>query len=74
MIANKPKRLNWIGAASVPVVASTAWQMVFDYGRVNGTKRVLVHGAAGNVGAYAIQLAKRVGAEVIATVFARDVD
>jgi len=58
----------------VPVVASTAWQMVFDHGQVDGTKRVLVHGAAGNVGAYAVQFAKRARAEVIATAFTRDVE
>jgi len=74
MIAPKPRRLNYIEAASVPVVASTAWQMVFDHGQVDGTKRVLVHGAAGNVGAYAVQLAKRAGAEVIVTAFTRDVE
>jgi len=74
MIAPKPKRLSHVEAASVPVVASTAWQMVFDHGRVDGTKRVLVHGAAGSVGAYAAQLAKQAGAEVIATAFTRDVD
>jgi NADPH:quinone reductase-like Zn-dependent oxidoreductase len=38
-------------------------EMVFDHGRVNGTKRVLVQGAAGNVGGYAVQLAKRAGAK-----------
>jgi NADPH:quinone reductase-like Zn-dependent oxidoreductase len=74
MIAPKPRRLSDVEAASVPVVASTAWQMVFDHGHVDGTKRVLVHGAAGNVGAYVVQLAKRAGADVIATVYTRDVD
>jgi len=74
MIAAKPRRLSHVEAASVPVVASTAWQMVFDHGQVNSTKRVLVQGAAGNVGAYAVQLAKRTGAEVIGTAFTRDVD
>ena len=74
MIAAKPHRLSHIEAASVPVVASTAWQMVFDYGQVEAGKRVLVHGAAGNVGAYAVQLAKRAGAEVIATAFPRDLE
>ncbi len=74
MIAPKPVRLSHVEAASVPVVASTAWQMVFDHGQVDGTKRVLMHGAAGNVGAYAVQLAKRAGAEVVATAFTRDVD
>ncbi len=74
MIARKPKRLSHVEAASVPVVASTAWQMVFDHGQVDDTKRVLVTGAAGNVGAYAVQLAKRVGAEVTATALTHQVD
>jgi NADPH:quinone reductase-like Zn-dependent oxidoreductase len=65
--------MSFLEAASLPVVACTAWQMVFDYGQVDGTKRVLVHGAAGNVGAYAVQLAKRVAAEVVATAFSSDV-
>ena len=74
MIARKPRRLSHVEAASVPVVATTAWQMVFEHGQVDVTKRVLVHGGAGNVGAYAVQLAKRTGAEVIATSFTRDVE
>ncbi len=74
MIARKPGRLSYVEAASVPVVASTAWQMVFDHGRVDGSQRVLVLGGAGNVGAYAVQFAKRAGAEIIATAFARDLD
>jgi NADPH:quinone reductase-like Zn-dependent oxidoreductase len=74
MIARKPMRLSYIEAASVPVVASTAWQMVFEHGEVDSTKRVLVHGAAGNVGAYVVQLAKLVGANVIATAYTRDVE
>lgn len=74
MIARKPMRLNYIEAASVPVVASTAWQMVFEHSEVDSTKRVLVHGAAGNVGAYVVQLAKLVGALVIATSYTRDVE
>ena len=74
MLAAKPRRLTHLEAASVPVVASTAWQMVWDHGAVGPAKVVLVHGAAGNVGAYAVQLAKRAGARVLATVRARDAD
>jgi NADPH:quinone reductase-like Zn-dependent oxidoreductase len=46
--------------------------MVFDYGAIDATKRSLVHGAAGNVGAYAVQLARRVAREVIATAASSD--
>ena len=67
MLAPKPKRLNHTHAASVPVVAVTAWQMVFDCAQLSSGQAVLVHGGAGNVGGYAVQLAKRAGAVVIAT-------
>ena len=67
MLAPKPKRLNHTHAASIPVVAVTAWQMVFDLAHVSSGQAVLVHGGAGNVGGYAVQLAKRAGAMVIAT-------
>jgi len=67
MLAPKPKRLNHTHAASVPVVAMTAWQMVFDLAQLSSGQAVLVHGGAGNVGGYAVQLAKRAGAMVIAT-------
>ena len=73
-LAKKPQRMGFIEAASVPVVACTAWQMVVEHGAVDATKRVLVHGAAGNVGAYAVQLARRNATEVVATAFSRDVD
>lgn len=72
-LAKMPLRLGFVEAASVPVVACTAWQMVFEHGAIDETKRVLVHGAAGNVGAYAVQLAKRVAREVIATAFSDNV-
>jgi NADPH:quinone reductase-like Zn-dependent oxidoreductase len=73
-LARKPGALSFIEAASAPVVAVTAWQMLFEYGRAKAGERVLVHGGAGNVGAYAVQLANRAGLEVIATASARDVD
>jgi len=71
-IAAKPKSLNHIHAASVPVVAVTAWQMVFELAQLAPGESVLVHGGAGNVGAYAVQLAKRAGAMVITTASAKD--
>jgi NADPH:quinone reductase-like Zn-dependent oxidoreductase len=67
MLAPKPKTLNHVHAASVPVVAVTAWQMIFDFAELSSGQTVLVHGGAGNVGGYAVQLAKRAGAVVIAT-------
>lgn len=67
MVARKPARLNFAEAASIPVIAVTAWQMLHDYAQVRPSQRVLVHGGAGNVGAYAVQFASQAGAYVIAT-------
>jgi NADPH:quinone reductase-like Zn-dependent oxidoreductase len=66
MIARKPATLTDIEAAALPVVASTAWQMVFDHARITAGQRLLVLGAAGSVGAYALQLASFAGAHVTA--------
>jgi NADPH:quinone reductase-like Zn-dependent oxidoreductase len=73
-IARKPASLSFVEAASVPVVAVTAWQMVCDRANVRAGQTVLVHGAAGNVGAYAVQLARWAGARVIAVAGTGDAD
>ena len=72
MMAGKPRSLTHVEAASVPVVAATAWQALFEQARVGPGLRVLIHGAAGNVGAYAVQLARQAGLRVIATAGCRD--
>ena len=72
MMAQKPKTLNFIQAASAPVVSVTAWQMLFDYAHVTVGQTVLIHGAAGNVGAYAVQLARQAGLHVVATAASKD--
>ncbi len=72
MIAKKPVWLGDVEAASLPVIAVTAWQALFDQAKLVRGQSVLVHGAAGNVGAYAVQFARRAGLEVIATASARD--
>jgi NADPH:quinone reductase-like Zn-dependent oxidoreductase len=71
-LASKPKTLNHVHAASLPVVAVTALQMIVDFARVVSGQSILVHGGAGNVGGYAVQLAKRAGALVIATAAAEN--
>ena len=73
MVARRPLRLSHVEAASAPVVAVTAWQMLFDYAHVKPTQRVLILGAAGNVGAYAVQLASQAGLQVFATSASEDV-
>ena len=61
MIAAKPKKLTHVEAASSPIGVVTAWQMLFDYARARAGQTVLIHGAAGNVGAYAVQMARHAG-------------
>ena len=72
MLANKPAMLPHIDAASVPVVAVTACQALFEQAGLIPGQSVLVLGAAGNVGAFTVQLAHRAGLQVYATASARD--
>lgn len=74
MIALKPLGITDIDAASVPVVAVTAWQMLFDYAHAEPGQTVMILGAAGNVGAYAVQFAARAGLDVIAAVTKKEID
>ncbi|MBV9508147.1 MAG: NADP-dependent oxidoreductase [Acidobacteriia bacterium] len=73
-VYQKPSRLTHYEAASVPISALTAWQGLFDRARLRSGERVLVHGAAGGVGVFAVQLARLHGARVIATASARNRD
>lgn len=70
-IALKPKWLCYEEAAAVPIGALTAWQGLENRAKVQKGERVLIHGAAGGVGVFAVQLARFCGAYVIATVSAR---
>jgi NADPH:quinone reductase-like Zn-dependent oxidoreductase len=63
-LASKPKSLSFEKAAVVPISAATALQALVDHGRLETGQRVLVIGASGGVGSYAVQLAKALGAEV----------
>lgn len=74
MIALKPLGMTDVEAASVPVVAVTAWQMLFDYAHAERGQTVMILGAAGNVGAYAVQLAARAGLHVIAVAKEKETD
>ena len=66
-IARKPSNLTFEEAASVPVAAQTAWQGTFTHAHLEKGQTILIHGGAGAVGAYAVQLASHAGANVIAT-------
>lgn len=74
MVAARPRSLSFVEAASVPVVAVTAYQMLFDYAQMKAGQAVLIHGAAGNVGAYAVQLAKQAGLQVFAAAGPADLE
>src|SRR3954465_12427961 len=67
MVSSKPTSLTYIEAASVPVISVTAWQALFDQAQLKAGQTVVIHGAAGNVGSYAVQLARRAGVQTIAT-------
>lgn len=73
-LARKPPALSFREAAAFPLVALTAWGVLFDEGRLQPGQRVLIHAGAGGVGSIAIQLAKRHGAYVITTASARNHD
>ena len=70
--ALKPKSIDHVHAAAIPVVALTAWQALFDKAGLSKSQRILIHGAAGGVGSFAVQLAKWKGAHVIGTASGRN--
>src|SRR5256714_8292925 len=73
-LAPKPRTLDHVQAAAVPLTALTAWQGLFEHARLIAGQTVLIHGAAGSVGVFAVQLARHAGAHVIATASARNRD
>ncbi len=73
-LARKPRSLNDAQAAVVPISALTAWQGLFDKGNLKAGERVLIHGAAGGAGSFAVQLARCRGAHVIATASSANAD
>src|SRR5882724_6579150 len=66
-VAAKPKSLNFVEAASVPMGALTAWQALVDVAKLHAGQTILIHGGSGEVGSFAVQIAKARGARVIAT-------
>jgi NADPH:quinone reductase-like Zn-dependent oxidoreductase len=79
-LAAKPAGVDHLGAAALPLGALTAWQALHEHGGLGrpggpgAARHVLVHGGAGGVGVYAVQLAVHAGARVTATASARDAD
>ncbi len=74
VVVPAPRSIPLADAAALPSVALTAWQALFDDGRLEAGQTVLIVGAGGVVGKYAIQLAKRAGVHVIATASPRSID
>ena len=71
-IAPKPQSLAHEYAAAVPMAGLTAWQALFDHAHLSSKDTVLIHGAAGGVGSFAVQLARWTGAHVIGTASAHN--
>jgi NADPH:quinone reductase-like Zn-dependent oxidoreductase len=73
-LAHKPQTLSFAEAAQVPVGVTTAWRALVEHGGLTAGQRVLIQGAAGGVGLFAVQLAKWKGAEVIGTASTANLD
>jgi NADPH:quinone reductase-like Zn-dependent oxidoreductase len=71
-LAAKPTKVDWIEAASLPLVGSSAYQALVDHIDLQAGQKILIHGGAGGIGSIAIQLAKHLGAYVITTVSSED--
>ena len=71
-IAPKPRSVDYVKAATIPVAGQTAWQALFDVGGLAAGKKALIHGASGGVGSFAVQLAKAKRATVAATASGRN--
>jgi len=63
--AIKPKNIGFNEAAGVPLAALTAWAAIFEHGKLQSGQRILIQGASGGVGSFAVQFAKAKGAYVI---------
>src|SRR5918994_914135 len=72
-IAHKPKTLNHLEAAGLPLVGVSAWQALVEIMQLSKGQKILIHGGAGGIGSISIQLAKHLGAHVVTTVSTNDI-
>lgn len=73
-VGHKPKSIDHIHAAAIPLAGLTAWQGLFDYGQLQPGQKVLIHAASGGVGSFAVQFAKWKGAYVIGTTSEKNIN
>lgn len=73
-LAHKPDGLSLLHAGGIPAAALTAWQALHEHAEIKPGQTVVIHGAAGGVGSFAVQLARLAGAHVVATGSARNRD
>ncbi|HEX7982788.1 MAG TPA: zinc-binding dehydrogenase [Duganella sp.] len=73
-LARIPAAIDDVTAAAIPVASLTAWQLLFEAGQLQRGETVLIHGGAGAIGSFAVQLAKRAGARVLVTARGRHAD
>lgn len=73
-VALAPTTIPLVDAAGIPVAAGTAWLVLFDVVKSVEGQSILIHGASGGVGSFAVQFAKRAGAHVIATASAQNIE
>ncbi len=71
-VAVKPTSLDFVYASAVPLTSLTAWQALFEHGKLTTGQRVLIHAASGGVGLFAVQFAHAAGATVLATTSGRN--
>jgi alcohol dehydrogenase len=73
-VASKPKNLDFTTAAAVPLASASAYQALVEHANLQSGQKVLIHGGAGGIGTFAIQLAKNLGAYIATTASSEDAD
>lgn len=73
-VSQKPEKLSHIEAAAIPLAGVSAWQALVDHMNLESGQKILIHGGAGGIGSFAIQIAKNIGAYIATTASAKDTD